>query len=413
MINQSVDVCIIGSGPSGLMLSRLLAIKGLSSIILERSTRSHVEKRIRAGVLEHGAAQTIIDSGMGERLKAERMLHDGVCFVIDGKQARIDLTAYAEGQQISVYGQHEVVRDMIAYTLENGVEIVFEAGDVALHDFEAGVSPSAGPNAGPSASPNASPSVTYQKDGREYTVNCKYIAGCDGFHGVSRKSMPEDKIKEFHRSFPFAWLGIMAKAEPASDELIYARHRNGFALYSMRSQTLSRLYLQVPLETDIADWPDDKIWDELDLRLGADAGWSVNRGEIIDKSITPLRSFVVEPMQLGKLFLAGDAAHIVPPTGAKGMNLAIADVRVLAVGLAKMLNDNDGSMLNEYSQICLRRVWRAQRFSWWMTGILHSPEGAQDTFQSRIDQADLEHLLSSDCYAKIFAENYVGLPFEV
>ena len=397
MANQNVDVCIIGCGPSGLMLSRLLAIKGLSSIILERSKRSHVEGRIRAGVLEHGAAQTIIDSGMGERLKAERMLHDGVCFAIDGKQARINLTAHAEGQQISVYGQHEAVRDMIAYTLENGVEIVFEAGDVALHDFETG----------------ASPSVTYQKNGQEHTINCKYIAGCDGFHGVSRKSMPQDKIKEFHRSFPFAWLGIMAKAEPATDELIYARHRNGFALHSMRSSTLSRLYLQVPLDTDIADWPDDKIWDELDTRLGADAGWSVNRGEIIDKSITPLRSFVVEPMQLGRLFLAGDAAHIVPPTGAKGMNLAIADVRVLAVGLAKMLNDNDASLLNEYSQICLRRVWKAQRFSWWLTGILHTPEDAQDTYQSRIDQADLEHLLSSDCYAKIFAENYVGLPFEV
>lgn len=392
---MQTDVCIIGCGPAGLVLSQLLKRAGISSIILERQTRKHVEGRIRAGVLEQGVAQTIIDIGMGERLKKNRLLHDGVVISLEGKRHRIDLEKHSGGRKISVYGQHECVRDMIALRLAEGGEIVFEAGDVALHDVT-----------------GDTPAVTYIKDGQPRTIACKYIAGCDGFHGASRKSIPTDKITEYHRTFPFAWLGIMAKVPPSSKEVMYACHSRGFALHSMRSDTLSRLYLQVPLDTDVGDWSDDKIWDELAIRLGSDRDWQLNRGPVIQKDFAPLRSFVVEPMQYGNLFLAGDAAHIVPPTGAKGMNLAIADVRVLADGLDRKLNHNDRQGLENYSRVCLERVWNAQRFSWWITAMLHRfPD--QDEYQYRITQADLNHLLTSDSYKQMFAENYTGLPFAV
>ncbi len=392
---MQTDVCIIGCGPAGLVLSQLLKQVGISSIILERQTRKHVEGRIRAGVLEEGAAQTIIDIGMGERLAKNRLLHDGVVISMEGDQHHIDLKKHSGGRQISVYGQHESVRDMIAIRLAQGDEIVFEAGDVALHDVKS----------------NA-PTITYTKGGKTSTITCAYIAGCDGFHGVSRKTIPADKLTEYHRAFPFAWLGIMAEIAPSSKEVMYACHSRGFALHSMRSDTLSRLYLQVPLETSTDDWSDEKIWDELAIRLGSGDKWQLNRGPIIQKDIAPLRSFVVEPMQYGNLFLAGDAAHIVPPTGAKGMNLAIADVRVLADGLDRQLNRGDGQALERYSQVCLARIWNAQRFSWWMTSMLHRfPD--QDDYQYRIARADLNHLLVSDSYQQMFAENYTGLPFAV
>jgi len=389
------DVCIIGCGPAGLVLSQLLKRAGISSVILERQTRKHVEGRIRAGVLEEGAAQTIIDIGMGERLQKNRLLHDGVVISLEGTRHRIDLKKHSGGRQISVYGQHESVRDMIAVRLADGGEIVFEAGDVALHDVT-----------------SDTPTVTYKSNGEIHTIACRYIAGCDGFHGIARKTIPPEKLTEYHRAFPFAWLGIMAQVPPSSKEVMYARHSRGFALHSMRSDTLSRFYLQVPLDTDIDNWSDSQIWDELAIRLGSGDEWPLNRGEIIQKDLAPLRSFVVEPMQYGHLFLAGDAAHIVPPTGAKGMNLAIADVRVLAKGLDQKLNQDNGQALEEYSSVCLTRIWNAQRFSWWMTTMLHRfPD--QDQYNHRISQADLKHLLTSDSYQQMFAENYTGLPFEV
>jgi len=389
------DVCIIGCGPAGLVLSQLLLKAGISSIILERQSRSYVEDRIRAGVLEEGAAQTIIDIGMGERLQKNRLLHDGVVISLEGKRHRIDLKKQSGGRQISVYGQHECVRDMIAIRLAQGKKIIFQADNVALHDIK-----------------GQTPSVTYSYKGETQTISCRHIAGCDGFHGVSRQTIPQDKLSEYHRTFPFAWLGIMAQVAPSSKEVMYACHSRGFALHSMRSETLSRLYLQVPLETDINDWSDKKIWDELAIRLGSDQTWQLNRGEITQKDIAPLRSFVVEPMQYGNLFLAGDAAHIVPPTGAKGMNLAIADVRVLADGLDRKINHGDQTKLENYSAVCLERIWNAQRFSWWLTSMLHRfPD--QDDYQYRIHQADLKHLLVSDSYQQMFAENYTGLPFKV
>ena len=395
MARQKIDVCIIGCGPAGLILSQLLKRAGISSIILERQSRSYVEGRIRAGVLEQGVTQTIIDIGMGERLQKERLIHDGVVISLEGKRHRIDLKKHSGGRQISVYGQHEIVRDMIEIRLAEGDEIIFKAADVALHDVLSN-----------------QPSVTYQKDGETHEVTCRYIAGCDGFHGASRLTIPADKITEYHRSFPFAWLGIMAMVPPSSSEVMYARHSRGFALHSMRSEQLSRLYIQVPLETNLDDWLDEQIWNELDARFGADESWSLNRGEIIQKDLAPLRSFVAEPMQYGNLFLAGDAAHIVPPTGAKGMNLAVADVRVLANGLSKKINDGDGTALENYSSVCLTRVWNAQRFSWWITSMLHKFPGQSD-YQLRITFADLEHLLTSDSYQQMFAENYTGLPFEI
>lgn len=395
MIQHQTDVCIIGCGPAGLVLSQLLKLKGINSIILERSSRAYVEARIRAGVMEEGAAQTIIDIGMGERLQKHRMLHDGVIFSLDGERHRIDLKTHSGGRQITVYGQHDSVRDMIKIRLAAGEKIIFEAADVALQNID-----------------TDTPAVTYQHDGELHQISCRYIAGCDGFHGISRKTIPQEKLTEYHRAFPFAWLGIMAQVAPSSEELIYARHPNGFALHSMRSHTLSRLYLQVPLETDPDDWSDRQIWDELDTRLGADQHWQLNRGEITRKDLAPLRSFVVEPMQYGNLFLAGDAAHIVPPTGAKGMNLAIADVRVLANGLDRKINHNQSDALENYSATCLRRIWNAQRFSWWMTSMLHQfPD--QTAYEQRIHQADLAHLLTSDSYKQVMAENYTGLPFEV
>ncbi len=392
---MQTDVCIIGCGPAGLILSQLLKRAGISSIILERQTRKHVEGRIRAGVLEQGAAQTIIDIGMGEGLKKKRLLHDGVVISLEGQRHRIDLEKHSGGRKISVYGQHECVRDMIALRLSENGEIIFEAGDVTLHDIK-----------------TDRPSVSYMKDGQTKTISCRYVAGCDGFHGVSRKTIPADKLTEYHRAFPFAWLGIMAEVAPSSKEVMYACHSRGFALHSMRSDTLSRLYLQVPLDTLVDDWSDEQVWDELAIRLGSDQDWQLDRGPVIQKDFAPLRSFVVEPMQYGNLFLAGDAAHIVPPTGAKGMNLAIADVRVLANGLDQKLNHNNGQALEEYSSVCLARIWNAQRFSWWMTTMLHRfPD--QDRYHHAISQADLKHLLTSDSYQKMFAENYTGLPFEV
>ena len=395
MTKEQTDVCIIGCGPAGLILSRMLKLAGIESIILERQTRVHVEGRIRAGVLEDGAAQTIIDIGMGKRLQEKRLVHDGVVISLQGERHRIDLEKYSGGRQISVYGQHDSVRDMISFRLANDGPIVFEAADVTLHNVK-----------------SSQPHVTWEKDGESHEISCRYVAGCDGFHGVSRQTIPQDKIREYHRTFPFAWLGIMAEVAPSSSEVMYACHSRGFALHSMRSQTLSRLYIQVPLDTDVSDWADEQIWDELAARLGEDENWQLKRGKIIQKDLAPLRSFVAEPMQYGNLFLAGDAAHIVPPTGAKGMNLAVADVRVLAHGLDQQFNHDNAEALNAYSRTCLARVWNAERFSCWMTSMLHQYPG-QDEYEQRINEADLKHLLSSENYKKVFAENYTGLPFAV
>jgi p-hydroxybenzoate 3-monooxygenase len=388
------EVGIVGAGPAGLILSHLLGRAGIRSVILEARSRAHVEGRIRAGVLEHGTADLLQETGVGARMQREGLLHRGIELRFAGRSHRLDLSDLTGGRAITVYGQHEVVKDLIAHRLAAGQEIVFEAEDVALHDIE-----------------SDSPAISYRKGGATHRVSCRLIAGCDGFHGISRAAMPADKLRIFERVYPFAWLGILAESRPVSDELIYASHDDGFALYSMRSPTLSRLYLQCRPDEDLAAWSDERIWAELGRRLGEDGPSALERGPILQRGVTGMRSFVVEPMQHGRLFLAGDSAHIVPPTGAKGMNLAVADVRVLACATRAFFEKADRSMLDRYSETCLRRVWRAERFSWWMTSLLHRfPD--EDAFGHRMRMAELDYVASSRAAATALAENYVGLAFD-
>lgn len=389
------QVAIIGAGPSGLLLSHLLRLQGVDSILVEARAREYCENRIRAGVLEQGTVDTLNDAGLGDRMRREGLEHHGIELLFDGQRHRIDLSELTGGRAITVYSQHEVVRDLIAAGIEHGHQMHFEVSDVALHDVE-----------------SEHPFVTFKHaDGRADRIDCDYIAGCDGFHGIARQTIPAERLNTFERVYPFAWLGILADAAPSLDELVYAHHDNGFALFSMRSPTVTRLYLQCKPDEDLAEWSDARIWDELHTRFSNDTGWTPTEGRITQKSVTPMRSFVSETMQHGRLFLAGDAAHIVPPTGAKGMNLAVADVRALSRALGARYRTGDATPLERYSATCLERVWRAEHFSYFMTNMLHaSPDDSP--FVNRLKFAELKYVTRSRAAAQSLAENYVGLPFD-
>jgi p-hydroxybenzoate 3-monooxygenase len=388
------QVCIIGAGPAGLMLSHLLHLEGIDSVVLETRGRSYVESRVRAGVLEHDTTQLLADTGVGERMRREGLVHTGLDLRFDGVSRRLDLAALTSGRQITVYGQQEVVKDLIAARLAAGGEILFEVTDVSLDGID-----------------GDAPVVRFKHDGTIRELSCLVVAGCDGFHGVSRPSIPASARRTYEHVYPFSWLGILAQAAPSAHELIYTHHERGFALHSMRSPEVTRLYLQVPNETELTDWPTARIWDELHTRLATNDGFTLKEGPILEQGVTGMRSFVTEPMRYGRLFLAGDSAHIVPPTGAKGLNLAVADVRFLAEALTTWFRQGRDTGLAEYSARCLRRVWRVQHFSAWMTGLLHRPVGA-DEFSHRLQVAQLEYVSTSTAAATTLAENYVGLPMD-
>lgn len=385
------QVAIIGAGPAGLMLSHLLAIEGIDSIVLENRDREYVEKRIRAGVLEQGTVDLMRASGISERMDREGLVHHGIELRFNGQGHRIPMSDLTGGRTVMIYGQTEVVKDLIQARLSAGGKILFKAEAVEIRDLE-----------------TPSPTVRYQQDGQYHELQCDVVAGCDGFHGISRKAIPPGILTVYEHEYPYAWLGILAAVAPSTDELIYAYSTRGFALHSMRSPTLSRLYLQCRPDDDISAWADERIWEELQLRLARHDGWRLAEGPILEKSITPMRSFVADPMRFGRLFLAGDAAHIVPPTGAKGLNLAIADVRVLARALVAWSQTGSTELLDNYSETCLRRVWRAQHFSWWMTTMLHLREG-DDDLQRQLQLSQLAYVCSSRAAATTLAENYVGL----
>ena len=390
------QVGIVGAGPAGLMLSHLLHLEGIESVVLEYRSRDYIENRIRAGVLEQNTVDMLTDSGVGDRMKKEGMVHHGIELRFGGQGHRIDMHELTSGRAITVYGQHEVVKDLIATRLDAGGQILFEAEAVSVHDLD-----------------TSTPRIRFQKDGEDQELTCDVIAGCDGFHGVCRPSIPEGALTVYERKYPFAWLGILAETPPSSEELIYTYHERGFALHSMRSPELTRLYIQCDPDDDIQDWSDERIWEELHTRLATEEGWALAEGPILEegKGITPMRSFLVEPMQYGRLFLAGDAAHVVTPTGAKGMNLAVADVRVLARALTEFYESGRTDLLDRYSESCLQRVWRAQHFSWWMTSMLHRFDD-DDVFRHRLQLAELDYVTSSQTAAATLAENYVGLPLD-
>jgi len=385
-------VAIVGAGPAGLLLGRLLQRAGIETVILEARDREYVEARIRAGVLEQGTVDVLHEVELAERLDREGLRHGGIFLGFDGERHRIDFEQLTGGRSVTVYGQTQVVRDLIAARVHDGLPLRFEATDVSIHDFRGA---------------DARPRVRYRHDGAEHELRAELIAGCDGFHGVCRETVG-DALTTWEREYPFAWLGVLADAAPATDELIYARHRRGFSLYSMRSPSVSRLYLQVDPSERIEAWSDDRIWSELHARLAGD-GFAPREGPVSEKSITPMRSVVAAPMRHGRLCLAGDAAHIVPPTGAKGLNLAVADVTVLAEAIVAALRDGDESPLDGYSERCLTRVWRAQHFSWWMTTMLHV-DPADDAYGDELARSQLRYVVSSRAQATALAENYVGLP---
>ena len=386
------QVGIVGAGPAGLLLAHLLKRNGVESVVIEARARSYVEHRVRAGVLEQGTVDLLTQNGLGARLAREGLRHRGIELRFGGRGHRIDMTALTGGRAITVYGQQEVVKDLIAARLSAGDPILFDSADVAIADFA-----------------GDAPVIRFTHAGAARQLHCDYIAGCDGFHGICRAAIPAGAIDAFERVYPFAWLGSLAEAPPTHDELIYAYHDRGFALYSMRSPEITRLYLQVAPDEDLAKWPDARIWSELHARLETADGWKLTEGRVLERGVTGMRSFVAEPMQFGRLFLAGDAAHIVPPTGAKGMNLAVADVHVLARALAARYRDNDEALLRAYSETCLKRVWRAEHFSWWMTSMLHRfPD--RDAFTHKLQRSQLDYVVTSHAAATSLAENYVGLP---
>ena len=387
---METQVAIVGAGPAGLVLARLLELRGIDSVVLELRSREYVEQRVRAGVLEQRTVDLLTEAGVADRLHREGMVHEGIELRFGGRGHRIDLSGLTGGRTITVYGQQEVVKDLIAARVEAGGELRFEVSDVSVADVE-----------------SERPAVRFHHDGSEHELRCDVIAGCDGFHGVCRPAIAE-ALTVYEREYPFAWLGILARAKPSSEELIYANHPRGFALHSMRSPEVIRLYLQCEPDEDIGEWPDERVWSELQARFELADGFSLNEGEILDKGVTPLRSFVVEPMQHGRLFLAGDAAHIVPATGAKGLNVAVADVEVLAEALESFYASGDSVGLERYSERCLRRVWRVQHFSYWMTSMLHRPPG-QDPFEAQLQLAQLEYVCNSHAASTTLAENYVGL----
>jgi p-hydroxybenzoate 3-monooxygenase len=389
--SSRTQVGIVGAGPAGLVLSHLLAREGIECVVLEDRSREYVEKRVRAGVLEQGTVDLLTELGLADRLHREGLVHQGIELRYDGHGHRIPFEELAEGRAITIYGQQEVVKDLIAARLDADGPLLFEVDDVTVHGID-----------------SSDPSIRFTHDGVEKELRCDAIAGCDGFHGVCRPSVPDGVLGFSQLDYPFAWLGILAQVAPSTEELIYAPHERGFALHSLRSPELSRLYVQCDPEDSLEEWPDERIWEELHLRLARDDGWTLREGPVIEKAIAPLRSFVAQPMQYGRLYLAGDAVHIVPATGAKGLNLAVADVQVLGEALARYLKGGDDSLLDRYSDACLRRVWRVQHFSWWMTSMLHRfPD--DDSFTRGLRRAQLEYVCSSRAAAATLAENYVGL----
>ncbi len=393
MVKMRTQVGIIGAGPAGLFLSLLLAAEGIDSIVLENRGRDEIESTIRAGVLEQGTVDLMKEMGIAERMKREGSVHHGIELRFDEQSHRIDFTDLTDGRAIMLYPQHEVLKDCIAARLNQGGRILFNVSDVQLLDVA-----------------SRQPSIRFAHDNEQLELQCDFVAGCDGFHGVSRSSMPVALQHVFTRSYPFGWLGILMEAPSSSKELIYSNSERGFSLVSTRSPELQRLYIQCDPQDDIANWSDEMIIEELQLRLTTRDNWKLLTGPVVQKSILAMRSFVIEPMQYGRLFLAGDAAHIVPPTGAKGLNLAVADVRHLARALASFYKQHRTELLEEYSKTCLRRVWRAEHFSWWMTSMLHRFP-ADDEFQQRMQRAQLEYTVSSRVAATSLAEYYVGLPF--
>lgn len=389
------QVAIIGAGPSGLLLSRLLSLSGIDNVVLERQSCEHVAGRIRAGVLEQGTVDLLLQAKVGERLLKDRLVHDGVSLAFADRSIRVDLKSLT-GSSVSVYGQTEVTKDLIDALSTAGAQLIFEAPDVSIEAFN-----------------RKNPTVRYRQGGKTQELICDFIAGCDGYHGVCRRTIPPEIVQSFERVYPFGWLGILADVPPVDHELIYSNHERGFALCSMRSPMRSRYYVQCALDEKLAAWPDSRFWDELRKRLPERIAENLIVGPSIEKSIAPLRSFVVEPMRFGQLFLVGDAAHIVPPTGAKGLNLAAADVRVLHQGLVEHYRGTCAGatpLLDQYSELCLRRIWKAVRFSWWFTSIMH--KFSDDAFNHRVQLAELDYLSASNAALTSLAENYVGLPFE-
>ena len=386
------QVAIIGAGPSGLLLGQLLHKAGIDAIVLERQTGDYVLTRIRAGVLEQVCIDLLDEAGVGERMHREGLVHGGFDMLFKGERHRIDMNHLTGGKNVMVYGQTEVTHDLMDARKAAGLTTIYEAGNVTVHDFD-----------------SASPKVRYEKDGQTHEIECDFIAGCDGFHGVCRASAPRSAIREYEKIYPFGWLGILSDTPPVHEELIYANSPRGFALCSQRSETRSRYYLQVPLTDKVEDWSDEAFWQELRLRLDPEARAKLVTGPSIEKSIAPLRSFVTEPMRFGRMFLAGDAAHIVPPTGAKGLNLAATDVKFLSSALIEFYQEKSEAGIDGYSERCLRRIWRAERFSWWFTGLMHRfPENGE--IGQKFQEAELDYLINSEAGSRSVAENYVGLP---
>jgi p-hydroxybenzoate 3-monooxygenase len=388
------QVAIIGAGPSGLLLGQLLHKAGIDAVIVERQTPDYVLGRIRAGVLEQVATDLLDEAGVGERMHREGLVHTGFDMLFNGQRHRIDLEMLTGGKKVMVYGQTEVTRDLMAARQAASLPTVYQAANVQIHDFD-----------------TIRPRVTYEKDGQSHTIECDFIAGCDGFHGVCRASVPRNAIQEFEKVYPFGWLGLLSDTPPVHHELIYVNSKRGFALCSQRSHTRSRYYLQVPLTDQVEQWSDDAFWAELKLRLDPEAAEKLVTGPSIEKSIAPLRSFVTEPLRFGRLFLAGDAGHIVPPTGDKGLNLAATDVKYLSNAFVEFYQDQSEAGIDGYSERCLKRIWRAERFSWWFTSIMHNfPD--QGAINARLQQAELDYLMHSEAGLRTIAENYVGLPLD-
>jgi p-hydroxybenzoate 3-monooxygenase len=385
------QVGIVGAGPAGLTLAHLLGREGIETVVLESRSREYVEARIRAGVIEQPIVDLLVERGAGERLQREGLVHHGIELQFAGERHRIPLSELAGGRAIVVYGQTELVKDLIGLRLETGLPLHFEVDDVSVHELD-----------------TERPRVVYRHEGGDEELTCDVIAGCDGFHGICRPSIPAGVLSEFSREYPYGWLGILAAVAPSNDELVYAHHERGFALLSLRSPELGRLYIQCRPDEDLAEWSDARIWEELQTRLGVE-GWTLAEGPVLEKGVTGMRSYVCEPMRHGRLFLAGDAAHIVPPTGAKGLNLALHDVRVLAEAIVDWYGSGSTAGLDAYSATCLRRVWRAEHFSWWMTTMLHRSEH-EDAFDLRLQLSQLRYVTTSHAAATALAENYVGLP---
>jgi p-hydroxybenzoate 3-monooxygenase len=393
-VTSRTQVAIVGAGPAGLMLGHLLHRQGVDSVIIENRSEQHVIERVRAGVLEQGTVDLMRDTGTAHRLEREGLRHDGFYIAFEGRRHRIDMAGLTGGRAITIYGQNEVVKDLIEARRSTGRPLIFEASDVSVGDLD-----------------SKQPVVRFAADGVDHELACDVIGGCDGFHGVCRPAIPAGAIRIFERVYPFGWLGILAEAPPSSSELVYSLHERGFALFSMRSTSITRLYLQCAHDEDVNDWSDERIWSELRTRLTTDDGWGPNEGPILQRGVTGMRSFVAEPMRYGRLFLAGDSAHIVPPTGAKGLNLAMADVYRLSHAIAEFYRSGSERLLDRYSERAVRRTWRAQRFSFWMTSMLHQDD-ERNLFDYRRQIADLEYLFSSRAAMTSLAESYAGAPFE-